>query len=101
MTGFEIIVIILLLVICGLLWFNLRDKEDRLTYLRSINEYLRLIKEKKWVIFVINVNIHLRLYGDVNITIIKNGFLFVTTVLKRSEFLILDLLVRLKISKEW
>ena len=97
MSGFEIIVIILLLVICGLLWFHLRDNEDKIRYLRSMSENIYQIKEKvcynwkKWVIFVINVNIHLRLYGDVNITIIKNGFLFVTTVLKKSEFLILDL----------
>ena len=78
MTTFEIIVIILLLVICGLLWFNLRDNED-------IVRLLHQIKEKRWVIFVINVNIHLRLYGDVNIDIIKNGCLFVITVLKLLE----------------
>ena len=94
MSGFEITVIILLLVICGLLWILIKDNI-------IIVKTLFKILEKRWVIFVINVNIHLRLYGDVNITIIKNGFLFVTTVLKRSEFLILDLLVRLKMSKEW
>ena len=94
MSGFEITVIILLLVICGLLWILIKDNI-------IIVKTLFKILEKRWVIFVINVNIHLRLYGDVNITIIKNGFLFVTTVLKRSEFLILDLLVRLKILKEW
>ena len=47
MSGFEIIVIILLLVICGLLWFNLRDNEDKIRYLRSMNEYIYQIKEKK------------------------------------------------------
>ena len=78
MTTFEIIVIILLSVICGLLWFNLRDNED-------IVRLLHQIKEKRWVIFVINVNIHLRLYGDVNMVTIKNGFLFVTIALKKSD----------------
>ena len=34
---------------------------------------------RKWVIFVINVNTHSRLYGDVNMDIIKNGYLFVIT----------------------
>ena len=75
MTTFEIIVIILLLVICGLLWFNLRDNED-------IVRLLHQIKEKRWVIFVINVNIHSKLYGDVNMDIIKIGFLYVITVLE-------------------
>ena len=95
MSGFEIIVIILLLVICGLLWFNLRDNEDKIRYLRSMSENIYQIKEKvcynwkKWVIFVINVNIHLRLYGDVNTDTIKNGFLFVITVLKKSDLLML------------
>ena len=100
MSGFEIIVIILLLVICGLLWFNLRDNEDKIRYLRSMNEYIYQIKEKNWVIFVINVNTHSILYGDVNMVIIKNGFLYVITVLEIYEVLELDLLVKLKISKE-
>ena len=78
MSGFEITVIILLLVICGLLWENLRDN-------KGISKVLYEIRDqniKLWVIFVVNVNIHLRLYGDVNMDIIKSGFLFVITVLK-------------------
>ena len=46
MSGFEIIVISLLLVICGLLWFNLRDNEDKIRYLRSMSENIYQIKEK-------------------------------------------------------
>ena len=38
--------------------------------------------QRRWVIFVVNVNIHSRLYGDVNMDIIKNGFLYVITVLE-------------------
>ena len=38
MTTFEIIVIILLLVIFGLLWFNLRDNEDIVRLLHQIKE---------------------------------------------------------------
>jgi len=34
---------------------------------------------------VINVNTHSRLYGDVNMDTIKNGFLFVITALKKSD----------------
>ena len=78
MTTFEITVIILLLVICGLLWENLRDN-------KGISKVLYEIRDqniKLWVIFVINVNTHLRLYGDVNMDIIKNGFLYVITVLE-------------------
>ena len=75
MTTFEITVIILLLVICGLLWENLRDN-------KGISKVLYEIRDqhfKLWVIFVINVNTHSKLYGDVNMDIIKNGYLFVIT----------------------
>ena len=88
MTWFEIIVIVLLLVNSGLLWFNFRNNEDKIYYLRKMNENIYEIKEKvcynwyKWVIFVVNVNTHLRLYGDVNMVIIKDGCLFVITVLQ-------------------
>ena len=73
MTGFEITVIILLLVICGLLWILIKDNI-------IIVKTLFKILEKRWVIFAANVNTHSRLYGDVNLDIIKNGFLFVITV---------------------
>ena len=93
MTTLEGIVLFGFGLVCYLLW----DIRQQLFFMnRNI-----LDRDRKWVIFVINVNIHLRLYGDVNITIIKSGFLFVTTVLKKLDFLILDLLVKLKISKEW
>ena len=81
MTTFEITVIILLLVICGLLWENLRDN-------KGISKVLYEIRDqniKLWVIFVVNVNIHSRLCGDVNMDITKNGYLFVITVLEISE----------------
>ena len=86
MSGFEITVIIILLVICGLLWENLRDN-------KSISKVLYEIRDqniKLWVIFVINVNIHSRLYGDVNMDIIKNGFLYVITALKKLDLWMLD-----------
>ena len=66
----------------------------------SMIGYLESLKYQRWVITVSNVNIPLILYGDVSMDIIKNGFLFVTTVLEILEVLELDLLVRLKISKE-
>jgi len=84
MSGFEITVIILLLVICGLLWENLRDNKGISKVLYEIRDQ----NNKLWVIFVINVNIHLILYGDVNIIITKNGFLFVIIVLRKLDFLI-------------
>ena len=78
MTGFEITVIILLLVICGLLWILIYDNT-------IIVKTLVKMLDKKWVIFVINVNTHSKLYGDVNMDIIKSGCLFVITVLEISE----------------
>ena len=78
MTGFEITVIILLLVICGLLWILIYDNT-------IIVKTLVKMLDKKWVIFVINVNTHSKLYGDVNMDIIKNGCLFVIIVLEILE----------------
>ena len=46
MTWFEIIVIVLLLVNSGLLWFNFRNNEDKIYYLRKMNENIYEKKEK-------------------------------------------------------
>ena len=94
MTGFEITVIILLLVICGLLWILIYDNT-------IIVKTLVKMLDKKWVIFVINVNTHSKLYGDVNMDIIKNGYRFVITVLKKSDLLMLGSQVRLKTLNAW
>ena len=67
----------------------------------SVISYLESLKYQRWVIFVENVNTHLKLYGDVNMDIIKNGYLFVITVLKKSDLWMLDSLVRLRILNEW
>ena len=56
----------------------------------SMIGFLESLKYQRWVITVSNVNIPLILYGDVNMDTIKNGFLFVITVLKKSDLLMLD-----------
>ena len=61
----------------------------------SVISYLESLKYQRWVIFVENVNTHLKM------DIIKNGCLFVTTVLKKSDLWMLDSLVRLRILNEW
>ena len=77
MTPLEGILLFGFGLVCYLLW----DIRQQLFFMNRN----MLDRDKRWIIFVINVNTHIRLYGDVNMVIIKNGFLFVITVLKILE----------------
>ena len=74
MTPLEGILLFGFGLVCYLLWY-IRQQ------LFFMNRNM-LDRDRKWVIFVINVNTHSILYGDANMVIIKNGFLFVITVLE-------------------
>ena len=77
MTPLEVILLFGFGLVCYLLW----DIRQQLFFMNRN----MLDRDRKWVIFVINVNIHSKLYGDVNMDIIKNGCLFVIIVLEILE----------------